>query len=93
VRQPWNAVGCGSGLSESDLELVRSKSLPCGRKRKVAPSLGPATRAARSKCLLLAVESGGRAIASGKTALKALLLLLMLMMHTHHACLGLRISS
>ena len=74
----WNAAGCGSGLSESDLELVRSKSLPCGRKRKVAPSLGPATRtAARSKCLLLAVESGGRGIASGKTALKALLLLLM----------------
>ena len=32
----------------------RSKSLPCDRKRKVAPSLGPATRtAARSKCLLL----------------------------------------
>jgi hypothetical protein len=62
----WNAAGCGSGLSESDLELVRSKSLPCGRKRKVAPSLGPATRAARSKCLLLAVESEGRGIASGK---------------------------
>ena len=61
----------------------RSKSLPCDRKRKVAPSLGPATRtAARSKCLLLAVESGGGSIASGKTALKALLLLLM---HTHHA--------
>jgi hypothetical protein len=34
----WNAAGCGSGLSESDLELVRSKSLPCGRKRKVAVS-------------------------------------------------------
>ena len=62
----------------------RSKSLPCDRKRKVAPSLGPATRtAARSKCLLLAVESGGQRIASGKTALKALLL--MLLMHTHHA--------
>jgi hypothetical protein len=30
----------------------------------------------------LAVESGGQGIASGKTALKALLLLLM---HTHHA--------
>jgi hypothetical protein len=57
----WNAKGCGSGLSESDFELVCSKSLPCGRKRKVAPSLGPATRtAARSKCQLLAVESGGR---------------------------------
>jgi hypothetical protein len=61
VRQAtWNAAGCGSGLSESDLELVRSKLLPCGRKRKAAPSLGPATRTARSKCLLLAVESGGR---------------------------------
>jgi hypothetical protein len=47
--------------------------------------LQPATRtAARSKCLLLAVESGGWGIASGKTALKALLLLLLLM-PTHHA--------
>jgi hypothetical protein len=35
----WNAAGCGSGLSESDdMELVRSKSRPCGRKRKVAVS-------------------------------------------------------
>jgi hypothetical protein len=33
----WNAAGCGSGLSESDMELVRdqSRSRPCGRKRKV----------------------------------------------------------
>jgi hypothetical protein len=37
--------------------------------------------AARSKCLLLAVESGGRGFASGKTALKALLLLLVLNAH------------
>jgi hypothetical protein len=35
----WNAAGCGSGLSESDdMELVRSKSRPCGRKRKVTVS-------------------------------------------------------
>ena len=27
----WNATGCGSGLSESEMELVRSKSLLCGR--------------------------------------------------------------
>jgi hypothetical protein len=32
----WNAAGCGSGLSESDMELVRSQSLACGLKRKVA---------------------------------------------------------
>ena len=34
----WNAAGCGSGLSESDMELVRDQSRPrpCGRKRKVA---------------------------------------------------------
>jgi hypothetical protein len=34
--------------------------------------------AARSKCLLMAVESGGWGFASGKTALKALLLLLLM---------------
>jgi hypothetical protein len=39
--------------------------------------------AARIKCLLMAVERGGRGFASGKTALKALLLLLLL--HTHRA--------
>ena len=32
----WNAAGCGSGLSVSDMELVRCKSRPCGPKRKVA---------------------------------------------------------
>jgi hypothetical protein len=32
----WNAAGCGSGLCESDMELVRDQSRPCGRKRKVA---------------------------------------------------------
>jgi hypothetical protein len=33
-----NAAGCGSRLSESDMELVRDQSRPrpCGRKRKVA---------------------------------------------------------
>jgi hypothetical protein len=30
----WNAAGCGSGLSESDMELVHDQSRPCGRKRK-----------------------------------------------------------
>jgi hypothetical protein len=30
----WNVAGCGSGLSVSDMELVRCKSRPCGRKRK-----------------------------------------------------------
>ena len=35
----WNAAGCGSaGLIESDMELVRSQSQACGRKRKAAVS-------------------------------------------------------
>jgi hypothetical protein len=41
--------------------------------------------AAWSKCLLMAVESGGRGFASGKTALKALLFLRLLLMYTHRA--------
>jgi hypothetical protein len=67
------------------MELVRDQSRPCGRSAR-SPSLGPAIRtAARSKFLLMAVESGGRGFASGKTALKALLFLRLLLMHTHRA--------
>jgi hypothetical protein len=89
VRQPGMPQGAVVGLARATWSwFALSKSLPCGRKRKVAVSrtcnLQRGRRLGASACCWR-WKAGGGGIASGKTALKALLLLLLLMPTQHHA--------
>ena len=58
----WNAAGCGSGLSVSDMELVRCKSRPCGPKRKVA--VPRPRQCGRKRKVAVPADGGGKLIGS-----------------------------